>query len=154
MKTRWMVPLCIVGACDPAVDGATHRAALMEADRAFAQATARHRVDGWVAAFAGDGAMFGQGGVVTGHAAIRELMGPLFADTSYTLTWEPTAAEVAASGDLGYTVGRSENRRRDARGRVLVGRGSYVTVWKRQPDGGWKVAIDIGNSDGPPQPTN
>ncbi len=154
MRPRWMVTLGIIVGCRPSVDSATARAVLMDADRAFAQATARDRVEGWVAAFAGDGAMFRQGGVVTGHGAIRELMAPHFADTSYSLAWEPTAAEVAASGDLGYTVGRSENRRRDVKGRVLIGHGSYLTVWKRQPDGSWKVAIDIGSSDGPPQPAN
>jgi ketosteroid isomerase-like protein len=30
------------------------------------------------------------------------------------------------------------------------GSGNYVTIWRRQPDGSWKVAVDIGNQDAPP----
>ncbi|HEX9704269.1 MAG TPA: nuclear transport factor 2 family protein [Gemmatimonadales bacterium] len=135
-------------ACRPSIDAAAERAALMEADRAFAAATARERVEGWVRFFAPDGAMFRPGGLATGHTAVRERMTPAFADTSFTLSWEPTEAHVAASGDLGYTIGRYESRRRAATGGVTTATGSYLTVWKKQPDGTWKVAADIGNPDG------
>lgn len=140
-----------LGACTRPVDipPPAARAALLSADRAFNQATAERRMDGWVAFFAENGSMFRPGGLATGPAAIRERMGATFADTSFTLTWDPTQAD--ASGDLGYTVGRYESRRRDEQGKVLSGRGSYLTVWKRQADGTWKIVFDIGNPDGPMQ---
>lgn len=103
---------------------------------------------GWVSAFADDGSMFQPGGLATGPAAVRAQMAPTFADTTFTLTWEPTRGEVAASGELRYTVGRWESRRRVVDGSDRVTRGGYLTVWRKQRDGTWKVLLDIGNPDG------
>lgn len=36
---------------------------------------------------------------------------------------------------------------KDASGKVIEDRGKYVTIWERQKDGTWKVAVDICNSD-------
>jgi ketosteroid isomerase-like protein len=58
------------------------------------------------------------------------------------LTWRPEFAEVAASGELGYTTGPYELRPR--RGAEPSAFGHYVSVWKKQLDGGWKVIFDIG----------
>jgi len=120
---------------------------LLDADRAFARAVATGRLDAWVGFFADSGTQFRAGRPVVGRAAVREFMAPAFADTTWQLTWEPHRAEIATSGDLGYTIGRYESRHRDANGAEVVRTGSYVTIWRRQPDGQWKVAVDIGNPD-------
>jgi len=133
--------------CARPMDVAAARAAIQDADRAFNQATAEHRVDGWVQFFASDGAMIRGAGTVTGLAAIRETMTKAFADTSFKLTWEPTSADVGASGDLGYSIGHYEMRFRDERGSAQVRTGRYLTVWKKQGDGSWKVVQDIGVQD-------
>jgi ketosteroid isomerase-like protein len=123
----------------------------MQADLAFARATAERGAEGWAAWFAEGGRQFTARGTVEGRAAIRAHMAPVFADTNFRLDWRPTAAEAAASGDLGWTVGRWEASQRRADGsREVTGAGNYVTLWKRQADGSWKVALDIGNSDPPP----
>ena len=31
--------------------------------------------------------------------------------------------------------------------RTATGAGNHATIWHRQPDGDWKVAVDIGNED-------
>jgi ketosteroid isomerase-like protein len=67
------------------------------------------------------------------------------------LTWEPVAAEVARSGELGYTWGFYEVRARQPDGTTLTGHGKYTTIWEKQPDGLWKVILDTGNP-GPPPP--
>jgi len=58
------------------------------------------------------------------------------------LTWEPDVADVAASGELGYTSGPYQVR--PGRGLEPTGFGHYVSVWKKQPDGAWRVFLDIG----------
>lgn len=131
-------------ACNHLPDPSVSRTALMEADRSFAAATAAQRVDGWVAFFAPDGKMVTGRGTIEGTSAIRAHMAPYFADSSATLTWAPRSAE--ASGDLGYTVGRYEAKRRIPTG-VTRETGTYVTIWRRGPDGRWQVALDIGNPD-------
>jgi ketosteroid isomerase-like protein len=131
-------------------DGATAGAAriaaiedsLMQADRDFASATAERGVDGWVSWFAADGAMVTAGGEVKGHDAIRELMASALSDSGPRLLWEPTYAE-AGGGNLGYTIGTSQRVARDSAG-TLLGTGNYLTVWRRQADGTWKVERDIG----------
>ena len=59
-------------------------------------------------------------------------------------------AEMAASGDLGYTFGNYVATSKDKDGKVVKHYGKYVTIWKKQADGSWKVAMDTGNSS--PEP--
>lgn len=63
-------------------------------------------------------------------------------DESYTLNWQPQNAFVAKSGDLGYTYGVYALHPK-AVDTVLYG--TYVSIWKKQPDGSWKFALDSGN---------
>lgn len=62
-------------------------------------------------------------------------------DTGFTLTWEPQAADLAQSGDLGYTYGLYNFSSRDT-----SFQGTYVSIWKRQADGSWKYVLDTGNA--------
>jgi len=140
----------LLAGCAPSAETAAGRAALLDADRAFNRATAERRVDGWVEFFAEDGAIIRPAGTITGKAAIREEMTKAFADTSFSLSWEPQSADIGAAGDLGYTVGRSEAGFRDAKGRPVLRTGRYLTVWKKQADGSWKVVQDIGVQDPAP----
>ena len=138
----------VVTACRPSPD--TARKALADADRAFNRATAERRADGWTEFFAEDGAMIRSTGTVTGKAAIHDVMAKTFADTSFTLTWDPDKGDVA--GDIGYTDGHFEVRFRDDKGNPVSRTGRYLTVWKKQADGTWKVVRDIGVQDVRPQP--
>ena len=63
-------------------------------------------------------------------------------DTTYTMTWEPGGGTVAVSGELGYTYGVYSLRPND---KDTIYFGTYVSVWKRQPDGKWKFALETGN---------
>lgn len=62
----------------------------------------------------------------------------------FAVTW--TAAKADVSGDVGYTTGAYEMSMAGAKET-----GKYVTVWKRQDDGSWKVVEDIFNADAAPQ---
>jgi ketosteroid isomerase-like protein len=70
-------------------------------------------------------------------------------DTSFILTWEPLYEKISASGELGYTYGLHKTLVK-ATGEIL--RGTYVTIWLRQPDGSWKFVLDTG-TDGLPDPS-
>jgi ketosteroid isomerase-like protein len=61
-------------------------------------------------------------------------------DTSFTLTWQPQRADIAASRDLGYTYGIYTLS--SAKGEK---KGTYVSIWKRQADGKWRFVLDTGN---------
>ena len=61
------------------------------------------------------------------------------------IEWAPFASGLSPAGDLGYTVGTSRFTSPGAGGaRVESHRGSYVSIWRRQPGGGWKVLFDTG----------
>ena len=67
----------------------------------------------------------------------------------YGLAWQPTTAEVAESGDLGYTIGSYELKFDDPDGKPVVDQGKYLTVWRKNTDGVWRVAVDIFNTNLP-----
>jgi ketosteroid isomerase-like protein len=67
-------------------------------------------------------------------------------DTSFTLTWEPVYEKIASSGELGYTYGYFTSR---VKATGVEGRGTYLTIWQKQPDGKWKFVMDTG-TDGLP----
>ncbi len=118
---------------------------LMDADRAFAAAVAQDGTDAWVSWFAEDGAQIvPTTGEVRGHEAIRELMAALD-DPANELTWEPLRADIAASGDLGWTTGTYVSKTTLPDGTTREGDGRYVTIWRKQTDGSWKVVMDLGN---------
>lgn len=69
-----------------------------------------------------------------------------FAPAGPTLTWTPTKGEVIGAGDIGHTTGRAVRRARGADGTVSERHTQYITVWKRQADGSWKVIFDTGST--------
>jgi ketosteroid isomerase-like protein len=127
------------------------REAMLQADRDFDKATAEKGVDGWVSFFDESGMMFPDGrDIVKGRGAVRDLMAAAFARPGYSLRWKPAGVEVARSGDLGYTWGHAVIRAQDQQGKPVTRYSKYVTIWKKQADGSWKVAVDIGTSSPAP----
>lgn len=122
--------------------------ALMQADRDFAVATAQRGPAGWVSFFAEDGAMVGGAGEIAGHDAILRAVTPNFTNPDRRLAWHPVRADVARSRDLGYTVGEFQVLVRSSSGNVdsAAAHGRYLTVWRKQADGSWKVTADIGSN--------
>ena len=113
---------------------------LLQADLAFSQLSASHGQQYAYMQYMAD-----QGVLLRPHHdPMKESMVRLFIqmmDTSKSsMTWRPTDAEVSSSGDLGYTYGVYSYRTRDS-----LFQGTYVTVWKKDPDGKWKAVLDSGN---------
>lgn len=139
---------CLLAAC--AQSAAPHAApadpaALLAADRAFDSATAASRLEGWVTFFADSGRQTDRhGDFVIGHAAIRSHMEHFLTDTTLSLRWQPDHARISDDGTLGYTMGKAETRKRQGDSTVVVGRSRYLTVWRHQADGSWKVDADLG----------
>ncbi len=64
---------------------------------------------------------------------------------TYTMSWTPENGRVSSSGDLGYTWGNYELSFTNKDGNLESEKGKYLNVWSKQPDGSWKVVIDMGN---------
>jgi uncharacterized protein (TIGR02246 family) len=65
------------------------------------------------------------------------------------LSWTPVKVEVARSGDLAYSWGKGKVSMKDKKGKVTETTVKYVSVWKKQADGGWKIAVDTMIPDPP-----
>ena len=57
--------------------------------------------------------------------------------------------EVARSGDIGYAIDAFEGTGVDSAGDLIPVRGKAIVIWKKQPDGSWKVAADMFSPDSP-----
>jgi ketosteroid isomerase-like protein len=62
---------------------------------------------------------------------------------SMELRWYPEFAEVAASGDFGYTTGPSEFRFKKGNEKADH-KGYFNSIWKKDSNSEWKVLLDIG----------
>jgi ketosteroid isomerase-like protein len=63
-------------------------------------------------------------------------------DFDYTMSWDPRSAEVAASGDLGVTYGIYIIKPKHYDTLIY---GNYVSTWKKQLDGKWKLMLHSAN---------
>ena len=118
----------------------------LEAD--FAKAVAEHGHAAFVTYFADDGVELDDGGGISTRDAISK-QPPWLEGTS--LTWTPVKADIAASSDLGYTYGNYVFKSKDKEGKPVTEYGKYMSVWKKQKDGSWKVVVDMGNSSPAPK---
>jgi ketosteroid isomerase-like protein len=109
---------------------------LVEAERAFARLSVEAgQRPAFLANFADQGIGFQPEPV-----KMKELLGARPPGPPLVLDWEPWVADVATSGDLGYTTGPWMRKPESAPARY----GWYFTVWRRPPDGPWRVVADIG----------
>ncbi|HUG12261.1 MAG TPA: nuclear transport factor 2 family protein [Opitutaceae bacterium] len=113
-------------------------ATLVAAERAFAQVSLD---SGYKAAFLGvlaaDSTLF-QPDPVNGREVVSASEDPPF-----ILSWYPVTADIAASGDLGFTTGPYTVKPKDP-AETRRGSGHYTSVWRRLPTGAWELIVDLG----------
>lgn len=71
--------------------------------------------------------------------------------TETGLKWEPVYSDIAASGDFGYNTGPWELRQVKT-DENAVAFGHFVSMWKKDESGSWKLLLDIGIDH--PKPTS
>lgn len=119
---------------------------LFNLEAQFARDVAERGGAGFASWFAEDGVVLSNGQApVVGREAIARSTAWLPRD--YQLTWTPTDAVMSASGDMGYTWGHYEAHSKDSAGNPVTTSGRYITIWRKQQDGSWKVALDAGANE-------
>lgn len=116
--------------------------ALMARDREWS--TTVKDSDKFLSFFAADASIYAFGmPKVTGTNALRDAWKMMSSAPGFALEFTPDKAIV--TGDLGYTTGTYKSS--------MAGvneTGKYLTVWRKQADGSWKVAEDSFNADADP----
>lgn len=150
------VSLFLAFGCSPTPDNPSQdadldveRTALMEADRAMFEAysTSDSPLDALMAHFVDDAHVLPPDApMARGKKESRAVFAALEAMPGYSLTWSPSMGDVG--GDLGYTIGTYRIEVQDSEGNPLAIDGKYMTVWKKQPDGTWKVGVDMFSANG------
>jgi ketosteroid isomerase-like protein len=121
---------------------------LFQLESDFAKDAALHGHDAFLTWFADDGVELDDGGGIVSKEEMRKQ--PPWAEGT-SLTWTPVKADMAASGDLGYTYGNYVFKHKDKAGKLITDYGKYTSIWKKQKDGSWKVVVDMGNSSPAPK---
>lgn len=123
---------------------------LVDTERAFARAGVAKGVRAsFLEFFADDGIWFQPHPTNTREALLKRP--PASPPFPITLSWEPLYADVSRAADLGYTTGPftvTDNTPAHKPTR----HGYFFSIWRKQPDGSWKVALDAGvETPGKPQ---
>lgn len=143
-----LVSSTAVYAHDVAADVEAAKRAIKIADLELAKAVADRNLESFVALVDNDAVFFGRD-ISRGRDAVSKAWLPFFTDRNLFLKWHPTEVHVSSSADLGYSIGEYERIGKDASGNPATAIGNYVSIWRKQPDGKWKVVLDIGTPGTP-----
>lgn len=107
------------------------------AETSFARSMADRDHAAFVAHLADEAIFFGRAGVLRGKAAVSAGWKPFYEGPKAPFSWEPDQVEVLDSGTLALSSGPV----RDPEGKQV---GVFNSIWRREPDGRWKVLFDKG----------
>jgi ketosteroid isomerase-like protein len=125
--------------------------AVRAADEAWLKVYAARDLEKSVAFCDEDGSMLAPNApIATGKAALTKVIASDLGRPDYKIEWRADRVGVSRSGDLGYTVGTTRSSFKEASGKTVFDNSKYLTVWKKQKDGSWKVLFDTFSTDLPP----
>jgi ketosteroid isomerase-like protein len=111
---------------------------LVEAERNFYRTGQQQGTRAAFLAFLADSSIVFRPGPVNGRKTWNERE-----ENGFDLGWEPTFATVSRSADFGYDTGPAKWRA-NKNEKEFSGYGHFVSIWRKEPDGPWKVYLDCG----------
>jgi uncharacterized protein (TIGR02246 family) len=126
--------------------------AIRVSETAWVKEFAAKDMDKIVAHYADDGmVLLSNAPTMVGKDAIRAGMKDTVIDPKFSLDLKTVKVEV--SGDLAYSQGTYSVMAPDPKTKkVMAETGRYVEVYKKQPDGSWKIIEDINSPEAPAAP--
>ena len=146
--------LAALAACTgtPAVkpDPVREEAAIRATDARWLAAARAHDLERTLSYWTDDVILMQPGAAaVVGKEALRRYVSGAFATPGFSITWVTDQVRVAQSGDLAYATGTDTIRLTSPDGKPVVEHNKAVAVWRKDPDGSWRCAVDIWNSAEP-----
>lgn len=111
------------------------RNSLRDAEAAFARAFAERDLEKFLSFIDEDAMFLGSQASQRGKAAVREVWAAYFEADRAPFSWAPERYEVNPSGTMGMTTGPV----RGPEGQWVT---SFMSVWKLQEDGTWRIIFD------------
>ncbi len=147
MRSKFLsiiAPLALAGAHAQDVDLEKAIDSLIAAEKAYAKlADEKGFREASISVFADDAVIFAPT-AVNGKKFWRE------AKENPSLSWRPAFASISRSGELGYTTGPWESSKASGVNKPDAF-GHFVTIWRKNKEGVWKVALDVGLDHPQPQ---
>ncbi len=143
--TRPLVVLLIAvaGCSSNEADVAADEAAIRQVDRDMVAAGNAHDIDAWLAFIADDARMLPPGAPpVVGKDAIRDLVNA-FMSAGVVVTHNLEDVVVSKGGDLAYVSYSYELTFTGPEGTPVTETGKDISIYKKDADGSWKLAIDM-----------
>lgn len=113
---------------------------MADAERAFAAAARAKGIRDAFLEFFTDDAMFEPGAGLAKEQLRKQKPEPF---SIRELVWEPRTGDVAASGELGWLTGPGTFINHEAADKTPR-HTNYLSIWRKEPDGRWRVFIDLG----------
>ncbi len=150
--------LCLLMICAMAAPGLAQNKSqgddlklMVETERAFSHMSEEKGTREAFAAFIAENGILFRPTAVLGRKWMQEH--PLApSPTRSLLSWQPIFAAISGAGDLGYTTGPWQFKP-DSKDAKPVAFGNFMTVWRKQADGSWKFALDLGIGNPEPKST-
>lgn len=144
------VVLGLIAGCGGGPGTENQGESVLEADRSFSRAMSAKDSERFVEFLAEDAVFYGFEGVSVGRQQVVEQWEPMLdPDRLPEMSWVPEEAEVSESGDLAVTRGHYRIARHVTEEGTMDVTGHYMTVWRREPSGAWKVVWEM---ETPPEP--
>ena len=125
------------------------RQRLLEQDAEWAALSSKGQdVDRIVAFWTDDARVFAPGlPAFSGKAALRSYVEGALAIPGFHITWITSEASLSPDGQLAYLLSTNAVTMPGPGGQPVTANGRAVTVWRREPDGNWRCAVDIWNDE-------
>lgn len=137
--------LLVAAALAPAKDAVTLQ--VICAETGFSRAAERRDKAAFLE-FVDADARFVTGSIARGRAEIAAAWSGVFAADGPRMRWRPRVVEVTADGKLALSRGPYRSLRTDENGEERAYWGHYISTWRLNADGRWRVVFDTSGDGG------
>ncbi|MCM3876172.1 MAG: DUF4440 domain-containing protein [Thermoanaerobaculia bacterium] len=135
-------------------DPAAERERLLRRDAEWAAAAAEGKDVSKIVSYWTDDAVVVPPGqpIVEGKAALRTFVDASLKMPGFSIRWKSEKPAFSPDGKMATLQGSNEMTMTGPDGKTISLKGRSVTVWRLEPDGQWRCAIDIWNDPPPATP--
>jgi len=140
--------VAIVSCNQTKVDKKIEGEKVMQLSKEWSQTIATKDVDKIVSYWADNAFLMQEGQPpLQGKQAIRQMVEESFKIPGFNISWQPQSVEVSDNGDMAYIIENAQVSFTDSTGKPITINNKAVSIWRKQPDGTWKNAVDFSTAD-------